>query len=104
MHPKLLDIVNPFVGLFLALVALFILVLIGVSTRIWIPVGIGIAVYISGVTWQFLKLWNEYIGIRSKYTNEEANRFNSIARYFWIGNGLMMLAMMVIFMFIRHVI
>lgn len=106
-QPALLHNAAPFVGLFVALVALFYLVLIGVYSHMWIPVSVGIAVYFSGVTWLFLKLrsdyvriclkydineakqFKEYVGaIPAKYDDDEAKQFKRRAKYFMAGNIL----------------
>lgn len=91
-----------YTGLFTALVALFIMLLIAGYTRMWIQVGIAIVVYVSGVILQFFNLRSEYLRIRWEYNNDEANRFNRRAKYFGAGNSLVMLAAMLIFAFIRH--
>jgi MFS superfamily sulfate permease-like transporter len=96
--------VDPFVGLYSAIVGMFSLVLIGVYTRIWIPVDIGIAIYISCVTWLFRNLQIEFIRIRWNYTDDEAKKFNARAHLFMIGNSLVMLVMLIIFLLLRHAI
>ncbi|MGC1869715.1 MAG: hypothetical protein WA700_02045 [Acidobacteriaceae bacterium] len=96
--------VAPFVGLYSAIVGMFSLVLIGVYTRMWIPVDIGIAIYISCVIWLFRNLQSEFMRIRWNHTDDEAKRFNKRAHHFMIGNSVVMLVIMIVFLLLRHAI
>ncbi len=96
--------VDPFVGLYSAILGMFSLVLIGVYTHRWISIGIEIAIYLSVVTWLFRNLQSEFMRIRWNYTDDEASQFNKRAHRFMIGNSLIMFGMTMAYLFLRHAI
>lgn len=93
---------NIFSGLFAASAGLSNLVVIGVYTGAWIPVGIGIAAYIAGVVLWSLKLKNESFKVRPTHTEDEVVRFNQKAKLFAVGNSVIMLVALLSMIAIRH--
>lgn len=93
---------NIFSGLFVASAGLSNLVVIGVYTGAWTPVGIGIAAYIAGIALWSLKLRSEYFKIRPTHTEDEVVRFNRKARLFAVGNMVIMLVAFLAMIAVRH--
>lgn len=93
---------NIFSGLYVASAGLANLVVIGVKTGAWIPVGIGIAAYVAGVALWSLKLRNEYFKVRPTHTEDEVVRFNRKAKLFAVVNMTIMFVFLMAVIVIRH--